>query len=322
MKIFGIIVCFLFLILLSLSTGDANLNILDLLNYNKNIELKTILFDFRIPRTFAIITVGASLSLCGTILQNTLKNPLAEPYTLGFSGVANLLICIGILLGFQFNTYYISLFSILGGLLSYMCLYFLNKKIINYSNYALILSGIMISFFSSSLILILMNLFDPHQMQSAFYWMIGQFGTERDLGWPLSFLIFILSFTYLMKSHNKLDLLLLDHQQSKQIYNEILNFKNKILFICAILVAFSVSISGMLGFIGLLAPHMGFYLANSRRHKKVLPISCLIGSILLLISDIISQSINESIQLPTGSIVALIGIPFFIFLILKRKSYV
>jgi iron complex transport system permease protein len=199
----------LLLFLISLSVGGSSVGMNEALSWlarsrEFDSSINYILSDLRLPRTLACLLVGANLGFAGGLLQTLLKNPLAEPYTLGLSGGATLGAVLAILLQLQPAWLILPLFAVTGCLAVTAIILKIAWRESFYSQRTLILCGVMISLFCGSLVVLLMTLFDPYQIQTSFFWMLGQLGSDRDHWWPMA--AFGLAATWIWSSFRTHDL--------------------------------------------------------------------------------------------------------------------
>ena len=279
-----------------------------------------ILANVRFPRTMSCLTVGACLGLSGALLQTLLRNPLAEPYTLGLSGGATLGAILAILLKLQPAWLLIPFSSVLGCLAVTSIILKIAWRGTFYSQRTLILCGVMISLFCGSLVVLLMTMFDPYQMQSSFFWMLGQMGSDRDHWWPILFLLFALSLAGGLADARNLDRLLLGEDIAASLGTRLRAMRLKVVLTVALLCSVGVSISGLIGFVGLLAPHLAALLFK-RQHRWNLPASSVMGAGFLLLADVLSRAIGGEREIPAGGVVALVGAPVLIFLMLRWERH-
>jgi iron complex transport system permease protein len=273
-----------------------------------------ILSDLRLSRTLACMTVGASLGLAGSLLQTLLRNPLAEPYTLGLSGGATLGAVIAILLRWQPAWLIIPLASVLGCLIVTAFILKIAWRNTFYSQRTLILCGVMTSLFCGSVVVLLMTLFDPYQMQASFFWMLGQVGSDRDRWWPFLLALLSLSLLWGLKNSSQLDRLLLGEDIAISLGANLFKIRIIMVLIASLLCSASVSISGLVGFVGLLAPHLAAIIGR-RTHFWHLPLSALMGASFLTAADILGRFIGHEREIPAGGVVALFFAPHFIFIL-------
>ncbi|MEQ1879204.1 MAG: iron ABC transporter permease, partial [Bdellovibrionia bacterium] len=162
--------------------------------------------------------------------------------------------------------------------------------------------------------------FDPYQIQSSFVWMLGQMGSDRDHWWPLLFGLLVFSLAWSLKNATHLDRLLLGEDIATSLGTNIRPVRIGLILTVALLCSVGVSISGLIGFVGLLAPHLASLLAN-RQHRWNLPMSALMGALFLLLADVLSRAIGGEREIPAGGVVALVGAPLLIFLMLRWERH-
>ncbi len=299
-------------IVIALSVGSETLNLLELLKPHKQQQFEIVL-KLRLPRVLNAITVGALLSIAGLLIQNLVKNPLADPYILGVSGasaVAQLmLIALGISLPFWlFSTigFIAALFSLL------LLLVIATKKSVNTNN--LLLTGVVLAFAYGALISLILTISPMASTKPMLYWLMGDLS---HTSFPyFSLLVLAIGLLWAFRYHKELDILARGEffAQKCGVDTKILNLK--LLFLTSIFTAIAVSLAGTIGFIGLVVPHLA-RLVVGNNHKLLIILSALIGAILLLIADTLARTIVAPIQLPVGIFTALFGIPVFIFLLRK-----
>jgi iron complex transport system permease protein len=313
------------LIAISLATGAGTISFEELFYFLGNSlnddSIKYIFSDLRIPRTFALMSIGLSLGYCGIVLQTLLDNPLSEPYTLGLSGGATLGAVLALLIGIQPVWLSLPAGSILGCvLITIMVLGFSQKKMLWKSN-SMILVGVMISLFCGAFVTLIISLLEPSKMQLAIFWMMGQVGSPRDQWWMYLFLLFAIAISFGFFNRVHLDRFLLGEDLATNLGTNTKKIRMIFIVLVCLLTSISVSIAGLVGFVGLVAPHITYALLKTRRHAKTLALSPLVGSALFLISDILSRLMSKDIEIPAGSLMALIGAPILIyFLVVGFKS--
>lgn len=310
--VFTILLFLLFFI--SLNIGASNVSIFHIFNQGLTPTDKMILFDLRLTRTLVCIFVGGSLALSGFLLQSFFKNALAEPYTLGLSGGSSLGSILFLAMGWQFLFFG----SLLGcWIVTFLILQF-RKYLTFKQKHNLILLGVMISFLCGAIVTLTVSFMEPQKLQTALFWMIGQCGTERDRYWYLSCLALFLCLLWGLRSAQKLDMFLIDEKTIKSLQSQ-KNLERNLILVVSLLTSVSVSICGLIGFVGLISPHICRLILKTSRHRNGLLFSALLGALFFLSADIIGRILGGDI--PTGSITAIIGSPFFIFLLIKRSKY-
>jgi iron complex transport system permease protein len=323
-----ILVMFVLLImvaLLALSVGEINFTLAELIDVFKNksgIEY-TIINNIRLPRIILGIAVGGALSLSGVILQGVYRNPLVEPYTLGISGGASLGVAITIIfnLNILVGAYMLPLSGFIGAVITTFLVYVLAVRKNFYNINKMLLIGVMISFMSSSAMMFLMSTTTAENLNSIVFWIMG------SLDEPNIFLVkvvFYISLAGLFLSYllvNPLNALRLGESKAKHLGVNT-TFTIRILFVLAsVLTGISVSVAGVIGFVGLVIPHLLRIFIGSD-NRLLLIASFLGGGIFILISDIIARTIIAPNELPIGVITGMIGGLVFIVVMSKSKMNV
>ena len=308
----------LFLGVTALFFGSVHTNLSDILNLftkNGNSPASQIILNIRIPRVLLAFAVGGGLGVTGAVLQAILKNPLAEPYILGVSGGGTLGAMISFILGISFV--WTQLFSFAGALLViFLLLRLSNSKLGLMSSNSLLLSGVMLGAFFGAAILILLTLMREN-LQTAVFWLIGSLSfANGEVSIYILFFSVILSF-FLSLMGYRLNLISMGEEEASTLGVNVRQTKNIALIISGVLVGGIVSVSGVIGFVGLLVPHfvrMKFGFDN----RFVIPLSFFAGASLLLVSDTLARTVILPAELPVGALTALIGAPIFICLLRKN----
>ena len=276
----------------------------------------TILFHIRLPRIILALAAGGGLSIAGVIFQGMFRNPLVEPYTLGVSGGAALGVTLTILLG-------LSGFSLLGGflgaLITIFLVYFLAARRAILRIPTLLLTGVMISFLSSSLITLIMAIVDVEQLHGILFWLMGSL---EEANWFLVRLILALSLLGLAVSFffsHSLNALSLGEEEASHLGVDIERLKRLLFILASTLTGCIVSVTGIIGFIGLVVPHF-VRMTAGRDHRILLPASFLGGGIFLLICDTIARMIISPLELPVGVVTGIVGGVLFIYFLSKAKG--
>ena len=330
---FNILIIFLLVIVIifSLFYGAVRVPILEVIKIllNKigitNYEITrksfiSIVYYVRFPRIMTAVIVGGALAVCGCTMQSLLKNPIADSGIIGISSGASLGAVISIALGLSSKYIFaMPLFSIFFSLLISAIVYRLSTLRGKSDNLLLILSGIAISSFVGAISSIILTNLMESQIKEYIFWSIGSLSGRRwehflfGIG-PIIFLSFILFY------HGKeLNILLLGDEEAKSLGINIRKMRKKILVIVAVLTAVSVCISGNIGFVGLVVPHILRKLIGAD-NRKLLKGSFLAGAFFLTLSDLISRVILAPSEISVGIITSLIGAPYFIYLIIKIRK--
>ena len=279
-----------------------------------------IVYYVRFPRIMTAVIVGGALAVCGCTMQSLLKNPIADSGIIGISSGASLGAVISIALGLSSKYIFaMPLFSIFFSLVISAIVYRLSTLRGKSDNLLLILSGIAISSFVGAISSIILTNLMESQIKEYIFWSIGSLSGRRwehflfGVG-PVIVLAFILF------CHGKeLNILLLGDEEAKSLGINIRKIRKKILVIVAVLTAVSVCISGNIGFVGLVVPHM-LRKRIGADNRKLLKGSFLTGAFFLTLSDLISRVILAPSEISVGIITSLIGAPYFIYLIIKIRK--
>jgi len=272
-------------------------------------------WDIRLPRVLVAFFAGGILALGGLLFQSLFKNPMSTPYTLGVASGSTLGVAFAIVFGFSA---WVSLFGFFGALLTVIVLFSLASRLNSYETNALLLVGIALSFFYNAALMILFYLSDESQSFQIIRFTMGSVdvvGLENTL--PIiiaSFGLLLLSLFY----KNALKLLLTSNDYA---YLKGVNVKktNTILLISvSIAVGICVSLTGPIGFVGLIIPHILKSIHKKSAEKLIVPIF-FYGGFFLVVSDLIARNLGSSSDIPIGIVTAFLGGPFFIYLIIKRK---
>lgn len=322
------------IICIGTSIGSSNISIMDIISiiFNKifninlleGIEAKdvAIIWSIRLPRVLLAFTVGGALAASGAVVQSVLKNPLASPYTLGVSSGASLgvglLVVSGISIPFLGN-FSLPLVGFISSLLTMIIvLVFASKVDKELSNSTIILSGMVFSLFFNAALTTITALF-TNKIEAITMWQMGSFSMR---GW--SYLkagipFFLIGIIGIMAFVKEMDVLTFGEEQAKSIGVEAEKVKKYLFLFVAILTGAAVSISGTIGFVDLIAPHIVRKIFGSK-HSYVIPMSIVFGGCLMVITDLISRTIIVPSELPVGAVTAIIGAPFFAYLYFKKSK--
>lgn len=278
----------------------------------------TIIFDIRLPRLIYSILTGIGLSTVGLLMQTVTRNALADPYVLGVSsgastGAVFAIICGGLpLLG----AYNIPLFAALGAILSIVLVLLCVGK--SNSPVKLILIGMgMTGIFSAITMMIIYGAKHEAQVRSAMFWLLGSFSGIQWQDLPLSTIVVTLFCLFIYIYKQDLDILLLGNQEAANIGLSVKILQLSIVITSSIVIATLVSKVGVVGFIGLIIPHLA-RIVSGPKHQNTLVFSILIGSIIMIWSDVLSRALYSPEEIPIGVLTSLLGAPLFIWIIMKR----
>ncbi len=284
----------------------------------------------RLPRVILAILVGATLAVAGTAAQAIFKNPMADPYILGVSSGAAFGAALIITFGLYSITLTIPLFffdirfgaiqlgALTGGLLATFLVFNIGRTGIKMPVETVILSGIAVSAFFSAITSFLMYI-GGHSLSQVVYWVMGALWSADWNGiWlmlPMTFFGCLIIFAF----SRDLNMLLLGDEPASNLGTNVSLVKAGILALMSLITAAAVSVSGIIGFVGLIIPHM-MRLVVGPDHRILIPSSILVGAMFLTAADTFSRMVIQPTEIPVGIITALIGAPFFVYLLSRKKK--
>ncbi len=332
LKLTLLLIAFLVVLIFGIAIGSSNITFFETIKillskiFNTPIEgiddkMVTIVMSLRVPRVLVAAIVGSSLALSGLALQSLLGNPIASPYTLGVSTGASIGVAIAIVTGFTLPFLPSMTFPFMGFVFAFLAVIIILTLTSvfdkNFSSMTIVLVGMVVSLTLNG-VLTLLIVFAKENANSIIFWQMGSFSlaSYQQLFIVLPFFIIgsvLLGFKYL-----ELDALSLGETEAKLSGVEVKSVKYKIIILTTLLTGAAVSITGIVGFIGLIAPHIARRLFGEK-HFYLIPSSMLIGSMLLIIADTVARTIMSPTELPVGAITALIGGPFFAYVFFKKR---
>lgn len=281
----------------------------------------TIITDIRLPRLIYSVLTGIGLSLVGLLMQTVTRNALADPYVLGVSSGASTGAVFAIIMGGlpflgQYNT---PIFAALGAALSIILVLLCVGK--SNSPVKLILIGMgMTGVFSALTMMIIYGAKHEAQVRSAMFWLLGSFAGIQWSDLPLTAIIVILFMLYIYMFNQDLDVLLLGNHEAAQMGLSVKQLQLSIVIISSVVIATLVSKVGVVGFIGLIIPHLARIIGGPK-HKHTLLFSALISSIVMIWSDVLSRALYSPEEIPIGVLTSLLGAPLFIWIIMNRYKH-
>jgi iron complex transport system permease protein len=303
---------------ISLSIGSVEISFVEifktLLNLSDNQKFYQVITQIRLPRILFAIFVGGGLGITGAVFQAILMNPLAEPYILGISSGGTFGAVLSMILGVTILGTQILAFS--GAVLVMFLVFFLGRKYHEINPNIMLLSGVMIGAFFSAAILLLI-IFLNSSLRTAIYWMIGSLSFAKPDSLFLIIGIVSVSAIYLSLNANKFNILSLGDETAKSLGINSAKFKMIAYFVSSLLIGAIVSVSGIIGFVGLTIPHL-CRLIWGVDNRKIIPISFFVGAIYLTIADTVARVAVAPSELPVGAVTALIGAPLFIYLLRRQ----
>ncbi|MFJ3053813.1 FecCD family ABC transporter permease [Pseudomonas nitroreducens] len=289
-------------------------------------QAELIVGQIRLPRTLLGIATGGVLALAGVAMQGLFRNPLADPGLIGVSSGAALGAAIAIVFGASigglpevFAPYLLSACAFVGGLLVTALVYRLGRHNGQTSVATMLLAGIALTALAGALIGLFTYLADDATLRTLTFWNLGSLnGASYPRLWPL-LLITLLVACWLPRRVNALNALLLGESEARHLGFDVERLKVELILCTALGVGAAVAAVGMIGFIGLVVPHL-LRLIVGPDHRVLLPASMFGGAILLLLADLIARLALAPAELPIGIVTALIGAPFFLYLLIRGRS--
>lgn len=318
--VFLVVLVFLF----GLSIGGSKISIptiISLLFHPKMGTEFTILYHIRLPRVLLAFAVGSSLGLSGVILQGMFRNPLVEPYTLGISGGAGVGVCLNVILQIykKYGPITLPLFGFIGAIGVVVLIYSVSmkKRVIRLEN--LLLTGVMISFIASGVIMLIMSLLQIEDLHGIIFWIMGSLDTTYfSLSWVLYFLLFLcLILTYFFTPH--LNAFLVGEEFAIHVGVNVERTKKLLFLISSFLTGLAVSIAGIIGFVGLVVPHIMRKIVGND-HRILLPTTTIGGGGFLILCDTIARTIILPRELPVGVVTGIVGGCIFLYFLNKKEK--
>ena len=316
------------------SIGSSNTSIKDILSIigykiftiplpkNINNNDVAIIWNLRLPRVLLAFIVGSSLAVSGAVVQSVLKNPLASPYTLGVSSGASL--GVGLLIVSGFSIPFIGKLSMpivgffCGIITVFVVVKFSSTVDKGISNTTIISSGMVFSLFFNAILTTITALYSE-DIKSIILWQMGSFSMK---GWSyvkIGVPFFIIGIIGVILYCKEMDILSFGEEQAKSVGVDTGTIKRRLLIFSAILTGSAVALSGTIGFVDLIIPHLVRRIFGAK-HRDVIPICIIFGGCFMVITDLVARTIIVPSELPVGAITALIGAPFFAYIYFKKSK--
>ena len=279
---------------------------------------RTIILSLRLPRAILAGMVGAGLSVSGATFQALLRNPLADPYILGVSSGAAVGAILVILLGLGTHSLGLPLASFLGALLTVLMVFYFGRQDRKIHPHTLLLAGVIIGSFLSALIMFFISVSQKEELHTIIFWLMGDFSFSNARAIFIIFPYIFLGIFLLYFRSRQLNLILSGEENAVQLGVDVEKLKLISYLSASLLTAASVSVCGLIGFVGLIIPH-SVRLVFGPDHRLLIPASAFIGASFLIASDTVARTLLAPTELPVGVITAAFGGPFFIYLLRTRK---
>lgn len=313
----------LILMVLGICLGSVSISLSDILQaifrtpQTMTISRNTayIIRNLRFPRVIAAVLTGAGLALCGLVFQSVFRNPMADSYILGVSSGASFAVGLGVALGISFAEFTLPVVAFTGSVTTAIILFLISKK----SSSTLLLSGIAINFLLSALTTLTIFI-AGRQAENILFWTLGSLA---NTSWTRVLIILAVTTAatiYIATNSTAMDLLLMDDSTAVSSGLNVEHRRIALLAVASVVTATIVCFCGIIGFVGLMSPHF-IRLLIGPKHKRLIPASMLMGSVIMLFSDLVSRFIVAPTELPIGIVTSILGAPVFLFL-LRRKHHV
>jgi len=278
-------------------------------------QMETVIWNIRLPRIIGAVAVGAGLSMSAAILQSIFQNPLVSPFILGISSGAGFGACVAILLGT--NRFILQILVFTGGIIAVTLSCLLGKNCDKNSKLTMVLSGVIVGGFFTSLISALKYMADPYaKLPEIVFWMMGSLAyiSTENILWILPVMIISMGILYFYGW--KFNILSLGDYEAKSLGEDIGRLKAVGIIFTTLLVSAAVSISGVIGWVGLVVANIARIITGPDL-MKLIPVSALMGAIYLLFIDDLARNLTN-VEIPLGILTSLVGAPVFIYILKKN----
>lgn len=275
----------------------------------------------RMPRIVLAIAVGVGLSVVGIVMQAIVKNPLADPYILGVSSGASLGATLAVVLGIgsSFGSNSLGIMGFIGAFGVSILVLIISNIGERSNSIKLLLAGMALSSVCSSFSSFLVYISDDSQkLKTITFWLMGSLAGAKWNEIVIIMPIIILGVIFFMTQYRTLNLMLLGDEVSITLGTDLHKFRIIYLVITSLMIGLLVYLSGMIGFVGLIIPHIVRMIFGTD-HKKIIPISALLGAIILIWADVLSRALIKGTEIPIGIVISIIGSPLFVWLMIKKN---
>jgi len=286
-----------------------------------------VFLDLRLSRIAMAVLVGSALSVSGTCMQGMFKNPLATPDLIGITAGASLFAAIAIVLGVYIKPYipemlhfsFLSIAAFLGSFVTMSIVYSISTSKNKTNIMMMLLSGVAVTSLGFAVMGLLIYISKEEQLRDLTFWTMGSLAGASWIKNGILFVVLLVSYYFLIGKGKTLNAMMLGERDAKHIGIPVEKTKKQIVLFTALLVGVSVAFSGTIGFVGLIVPYI-LRLVFKSNYYLILPLSAVLGSVLLLSADTVSRTIVAPSEVPIGTITAFLGAPVFIAILLKQKK--
>ena len=278
-----------------------------------------IVMDVRLPRILLCALVGSALAVAGCAMQGLFKNPMASPYILGISSGAAFGASLAIVLGISFGAgvFAVPIMAFIFAIITIFLVYNVAKVRGRVPMETLLLAGIAVGAFFTAQVS-LMKYIAGEELRSIVFWLMGGFWASSWDKVAIAFPLILLGVAVIMFFSRDLNIMLMGEEHALDLGINVESVKKIILVFASLVTAAAVSVSGIIGFVGLIIPHIMRIIVGPD-HRILLPSSCLVGAMFLIWMDTLARTMIQPTELPVGIITASFGAPFFLYLLRKRK---
>jgi iron complex transport system permease protein len=280
-------------------------------------QASVIVREIRLPRVLLAMLVGAALAVSGTALQALLRNPLADPYVLGISSGAALGAIVALWIGGKVAAAS-PLVAFAGALVTMAWVYLLGRRAGRLASYTLVLAGVITASFLSAVILFVLTLLSTRDVRGIAFWLMGDLSLVTDTQLRVLLPVVAFGVLALYAFAKDLNVLLLGEEEAAHLGVNVAGVQTAVYLLASLLTGVAVSVSGAIGYLGLLVPHLGRMVVGND-HRTLLPTAALGGAIVLTLSDTLARTVVAPAELPVGAVTAVAGAPVFIYL-LRRTA--
>jgi len=317
----GLSLLLLLAALIALALGGVHLSVArvwaGLLGQSGDSEALAIVRDLRLPRVLLAALVGAALAVSGTALQALLRNPLADPYVLGISSGAALGEILALWLGGLWAAGAPAM-AFAGAATTTGWVYLLGRRGGRLASYTLVLAGVVTASFLSAVILFILTLLSTRDVRGTAFWLMGDLSVVTNARIGFLAPVIVLAILALYAFAKDLNVLLLGDVEAAHLGVPVARVETLVFLLASLLTGLAVSVSGAIGYLGLLVPHLGRMLVGSD-HRLLLPAAALGGATILILADTLARTVVAPLELPVGAVTAVAGAPVFIYL-LRRAA--
>lgn len=311
----GVAACFVF----ALASGSADIGFFDAMRAvggSGTDEVRTLILELRLPRTLTAFAVGGLLAVAGVLMQVLLRNPLADPYILGTSGGAAVAALLAMLLGLSSTVIDLAAFG--GALAATVLVFSIAHGTGSWTPTRLLLTGVVLAAGFSAATTLLLALSPEQQLRGMLFWLMGDLSFAYEPARSLLLLLLLTILATLVARH--LNVLARGELQAAIVGLPVTGFRYLVFVASSLATAVAVTTVGVIGFVGLVVPHLMRIIVGSD-HRVIVPASALAGGALLVVADTLARTIMAPRQLPVGALTAAIGVPLFLFLMSRSRNY-